>query len=307
MKSSAVKGFVAGVDVGGSHITASLAETSSGKLIANSKTAMPVNSSGSKESILSQWSAVILKAAGFAQKTPLDGIGLAMPGPFDYERGIALMKDLGKYDNIYGVNIRAELKARLGLPKTPILFRNDAQCFLLGECWRGAAVGCSDAIGVTLGTGFGSAFLRNGLCVEDDPGMPPQKWFYNIPFRGVIADDCFSTRGILRAYRRRSGREAADVRALVRLAPDDPHAIAVFHEFGAMLAEFLAPFVRKFAPQTLVIGGNIAKAWGLFAAPLLDGIRKACPEVAVAQACLFEDAALLGAARLPLLYREPAS
>ena len=39
---------------------------------------------------------------------------------------------------------------------------NDGQAALLGEAWKGAAVGCRDAVLVTLGTGVGGAILSEG-------------------------------------------------------------------------------------------------------------------------------------------------
>ncbi len=60
-------------------------------------------------------------------------IGIAMPGPFDYEQGISLMKGMQKYDSLYGMNIRQILAERLGIPGEHITFINDAEAFYAGE------------------------------------------------------------------------------------------------------------------------------------------------------------------------------
>src|SRR5262245_14943954 len=39
---------------------------------------------------------------------------------------------------------------------------NDAQAALVGEAWKGAAVGCRNALLLTLGTGVGGAILLDG-------------------------------------------------------------------------------------------------------------------------------------------------
>jgi glucokinase len=40
--------------------------------------------------ILNQWAEAILRSISFIDKNRLVGIGFAMPGPFDYENGIAM-------------------------------------------------------------------------------------------------------------------------------------------------------------------------------------------------------------------------
>ena len=60
-------------------------------------------------------------------KTPAEpfslllGIGIAMPGPFDYNEGISLIRNLGKYDSIFGVNVRQYLSSEFNL--NPLLVR----------------------------------------------------------------------------------------------------------------------------------------------------------------------------------------
>ncbi|MFR9074743.1 MAG: ROK family protein [Blautia sp.] len=41
------------------------------------------------------------------------GVGLAIPGPFDYQKGISRMQGLNKYDSIYGIPLEPEIKARV--------------------------------------------------------------------------------------------------------------------------------------------------------------------------------------------------
>ena len=40
----------------------------------------------------------------------IGGIGIAIPGPFDYGNGISLIKDLEKYESLYGTNIKETLE-----------------------------------------------------------------------------------------------------------------------------------------------------------------------------------------------------
>src|SRR5690606_9885973 len=126
----------------------------------------------------------------------LAGIGIAMPGPFDYVNGISLIKGLGKYEALYGMNIKGELKARMMLPQdVPVIFANDAVCFARGEYSYGSALGYRRVVALTLGTGLGAAFLEDGRRVDKGPEVPDGGVLYNIPYGNGIAEDCFSTRG----------------------------------------------------------------------------------------------------------------
>lgn len=301
--------FVVALDIGGSHITAAAVDVGTGRIVGSGKTTLNFDPDAPAKKILDAWK---LAASGALKSIPHDvsfsGVGAAMPGPFDYDLGICLMKEIGKLQSLYGMNIRTFLKDVLNLSdKVPVIFKNDAVCFLLGEVWMGAATGYRDAIGITLGTGFGSAFLKKGKLVEHYPGMPPSGWFYNVPFRDGMADDYFSTRGILRIHREITGGNISGALELAQRAPQDPDARKVFEIFGNNLAEFLLPFFSSFKPGCLVIGGNIARAWQWFRHNLIKGLADSPVPVVIKPSVLFEDAALLGAALLPLQFREPGA
>ena len=293
------------MDVGGSHVSACLMECGGAAPVDGSLVRLSADPEGAADEILGQWCNAARGSLSYLGDRRLLGIGVAMPGPFDYPGGISLIQGVGKFDKLRGANIRVMFKDGLGMPSVAVVFRNDAQCFLLGEAWHGAATGCTDAIGITLGTGFGSAFMRGGRCVEAGRGVPPETWFYRVAFGGGIADDAFSTRGMLRLHLARGGACAADVRELAARAAKEEIARDTFVEFGDLLGGFLGPFVRDFAPQALVVGGNIARAWELFGPALVARVAEADPGARVVPSELMEDAALIGAARLPLMEKEP--
>ena len=95
------------------------------------------------------------------------------------------------------------------------------------------------------------------------------------------------------------------MRELAEAAEHDPRAARFFEDLGASLAEFLGPWATVFRADCLVVGGNVARAWDRFAPAMCRGLSAVLPRLEVRRSELFEDAALLGAARLPLLFREP--
>lgn len=296
------------LDIGGTHVSAAAVDLVAGRIIEGSVASLDVNSQGQAESILAAWSQAAAHALALGpDRAALAGVGLAMPGPFDYERGICLIEGVGKYESLFGLNIRTFLKERLQLPPAvPVLFRNDAVCFLLGEAQWGAARGWRNVIAITLGTGFGSAFLRSGEVVDSGPGVPPGGWFYTAPWKGDIAENHFSTRGLVRRYAEAGGTAldgAKDMAA--RAAAGEDCARQTFDVFGRDLGDFLAPWAAAMPADMIVVGGNISRAWEWFGPAINDALNAAVPSVIVQPSVLLEDAALLGAASLPMRYREP--
>src|SRR6187402_239695 len=103
--------YTIGADVGGSHISTCLFEHSNKVLVSESTVIRKINRKASADDIISNWAeAIKLTAKGFSEK--IKGVGLAMPGPFDYHNGISLIKGVDKFESLYKVNIREELSKK---------------------------------------------------------------------------------------------------------------------------------------------------------------------------------------------------
>lgn len=278
-----------GIDIGGTHITAALVDLEKGTLEADTLTREHVDAKGNKAAIIQKWAQVIKHAAGNVEADVL-WIGIAMPGPFDYAAGISLMQNQDKYDALFGLNIKELLSEALKISTAKFKFMNDAACFLQGEAFGGAAKGASRAIGLTLGTGLGSAFYRNGMA--EDAAL------WRAPFREGIAEDYLSVRWFLKRYFSLSGRKVNNVKSLVELLPSDAQVQTVFGEFGQNLGHFLLPYINSGKPEVVVIGGNIAQSMHLFKPALEHSLASEGINVPVKQALLGEEAAMIGAASL---------
>lgn len=212
---------------------------------------VPSRSDGGRAEIVSAMRSAIA-AAGRA-----DAVGIAIPGPFDYRKGVSLMTH--KFGALNGVDLRAEL----GLD-VPCVFVHDADAFLLGEFGFGDLRGVSRAGAVTLGTGLGAAAAVDGVTVDNDLGSPaPEVSLWKTPFRGGIAEDFISTRALLKKYPAPGAKEIADA-----AQNGDAAALQVWREFGECLAELLSGWIARWNLERVALGGQIAKAWELFRAPL---------------------------------------
>lgn len=281
--------FVLGIDIGGSHLTAALVNEATRKSVPDSYTRLRVNSNGTAEEILNTWTSAIRDIYA-THPVKNKRVGIAMPGPFDYDKGISLIKGLDKYESLYKLNVKELLSEKLGIPVASILMMNDAACFLRGEVYYGAARGYTDVIGITLGTGTGSAMHHNGI--TEDANLGPS------PFMDSIADEYFSTRWFVKRYAARSGNTVKDVKTLTERYANDENAKVVFSEFVKNLAVFLEGFVHAEKPQIIVMGGNIAQSASLFLDDLVAQLAAKGIKIPIVNAQLGEEAAILGAASL---------
>jgi glucokinase len=296
---SVLQNVAIGVDIGGSHITAVAVDMTAHRIIRGSRAESPVDNKADADTILSVWSDTLKQVMRGVPIFNLKGIGFAMPGPFDYVKGICLIRGVPKYENLYGVNVGRAISSRLGLPcDCRVRFMNDASSFAVGEAWAGKAAGFRRMMAVTLGTGFGSAFLDDRIPVVEGDTVPGKGCVYHLPFGNGIADDYFSTRWFTSRYREVTGQEADGVREVAMMAGRAPEVLDIFNEFGTGLGSFLTPWLKRFGAEMLVIGGNISYAWNLFGPAMQEAMRKEECQVRVEISELKEDAALLGSAYL---------
>lgn len=296
------------LDVGGSSVKSGVV-LGNGSVVAGPYRT-PLKSRGPAEGIVSAIAETLVRLNDKAAELDVRGIGVAMPGPFDYERGVSRMVGLGKFDAIHGVPLAQAVAARAPvLDGMPWRWINDARAFALGELRYGAAVGANRAMFLTLGTGCGSAFAVNGALVTSGEGVPPNGYVYALKHEGRTVDQLLSARGLVRLWREarselassakpdtettavpRSGRLTAQKVAALAMT-GDPAALAALNRFGSVLAAALAPVFAAFEPELVVLGGQVSRSLPLFG-PAAEAAG-APPLVAAAAADL---AALRGAA-----------
>jgi glucokinase len=257
------------LDVGGTSLRSAVV-ASDGAIYDDTDICIAIDSKGDRESVLSTFAELLRRqfAASEAKEIRISGIGIGMPGPFDYPGGISLIRGVDKYESIYGVNLRKEFRKRLDLPKNfPILFENDAWAFTRGEAWCGAGRGYNRIVGITLGTGMGSGYLADGDILESGAGIPPLAWIGGTAYGCGVLDDRISRRGINGRYRDIVSKDFGeiDVSDIANLARDgDAAASQVFSETGDILGKGIVPYVTAFQAECVILGGQIAYAFDLF-------------------------------------------
>lgn len=279
-----------GVDIGGSHITAAVVNLVSGTINEASLRRMPVDSYASADEILTTWTTTVRQTIQSDNLSECQ-IGIAMPGPFDYENGVCWMKNVNKYEHLYGINIRQELAFRLNITPHQIHFRNDAEAFLAGEMTFGAGKGFTKGLGITLGTGLGTSFFVNGQTSDLALGI-------NHRLYEGVAEDYISTRWFIKRYSELTKKTISGVKELVEAYKSSAVARQLFDEFAHNISVVIGEFVTAYQPEVIVFGGNIAQSSHLFFPEIDAYLTQQSTQVVLRQSALNEFAALMGSVRM---------
>lgn len=291
------KQFSIGVDIGGTHISCVAVDLHRAVVLEHTHARATYDHESPAEHILKAWADALNHSCASIEGPSLAGIGMAIPGPFDYRKGVSNMEH--KFKNLFGLHIPTAIGPFLGEnARLPMRFINDASAFAIGESWQGEGRGFSKVVVITLGTGFGSAFAEDGVPVVEGDRVPKEGCLWHLPFQDGIADEYFSTRWFEREYLQQTGQHISGVKALMDRNGSDTVVQQLFRRFGENLSDCLASPLLTFGAEVLVIGGNISHALPLFGPALHEGFARAGVSTKVAVSKLKERAALLGSARL---------
>lgn len=246
--------YILACDIGGTHITSAIVACDTWSIFSETIVRKAVNSAENAKSIFYTWGDA-LKESLSKFPYPIDQIGIAMPGPFDYEKGISLMKDQNKYDSLYQMNITDGLQEVLERPDIEFRYINDAAAFLQGEIFA-TGLQSSCILGITLGTGLGSAVWHRGTKAYDAD-------LWNTPHKEGIFEEYLVTRWFTARFAELSGHCEAGLKEIIEKHSGTTAFQELIAEYRENLYQFLKFFSEKHQCRTYIIGGNIAKAWSL--------------------------------------------
>lgn len=309
-----MKNYAFGVDVGGTFCKLGLFETD-GTLL--ERWEIPTDTRDGGTRILPDIAATIQERRKKLPENSVLGVGVGVPSPMTQD-GVAIKSvNLGWKD----YPVAAELSRLTGLP---VYAANDVNVASLGELWKGSAVGYSNAIVLTLGTGIGGGLIVNGHLVNGETGsageighiiVNPQETERCACGRKGCLEQYASATGLVRmAERRLSGTSAHSILREKNplTAKDifdaakagDAIAVELVESFGQILGSALSDMACVLNPEIIVIGGGVSKAGSI----VTDVVRRffyektlfTCKNTKIVLATLGNDAGIYGGVRLLL-------
>ncbi len=245
--------LVLGLDIGGTKISSGMVRE--GKIIERKESRTPA--SLPQEEILEAISSQIESYTSSGFKS----IGIGIPGLVDPGEGVVY--NLANIPSFQKVNLKAYLEKKFNVP---VAINNDANCFALGEYKFGPAQQHRHVIAITLGTGIGTGIIANGhlytgrLCGAGEWGA--------VPYLDQTFEDYCSSKFFKREYKQSAKKLS------VKAAQGDQEALAIFEAYGSHLGQLIYRLLLAYAPEAIVIGGSIRKAYPFFKNGLQRTIRQ---------------------------------
>ncbi|MGJ1431281.1 ROK family protein [Sphingobacterium spiritivorum] len=278
--------YILASDIGGSHITSAIVDTADWSILFESVTRNRVDSSSDAKSIFQSW-ASNLKETIAKSPEEITQLGIAMPGPFDYEKGISLMHNQDKYDSLYQLDTSAGIREAMENPSIEIRYINDAAAFLQGEIFASKLDKEEKILGITLGTGLGSAVWSKGSKAFDAD-------LWNTAYRDSIFEEHLVTRWFTRRFEELTGNKAEGLKEILEQHQDEAEFATLIQEYSQQLLDFLKFFSEKYNCTHYIIGGNIAKALDIITPYRAEEFSA----YTIGRSNLDEKAAIIGAASI---------
>lgn len=267
--------YAIGIDLGGTHIK-TVAVTPDGEVLNKISRDTKDNTSIASDACAPIWAnevkELVDSLAGELGHSPAF-IGLCAPGlASEDKRSISFMP--GRMAGLEGFDWSDYLGH-----KRQVQVANDAHAALMGEVWKGAALGLQTVIMLTLGTGVGGAILHEGKLMKGrigragsfghmclNPNLPPDD--VNMPgsLENSIGD---------RSVAVRSEGKFSSTKELVRAAGDgDSFAKSVWERSVFELACGIASLINVIDPEAVIVGGGISRANEQLYLPLQNELAK---------------------------------
>lgn len=232
-----------GVDIGGSNLKA-------GRVVnggIEEKSLVPVAQGASSDRIVQD----LFHCIDNVISKNTERIGVGVPAVVDSISGVVY--DVQNISSWKEIALKDLIQERYDLP---VFINNDANCFAIGEKIYGRGRKYKDFIGLSLGTGIGMGVIINEglysgvLCGAGEIGM--------LTYKDSIIENYAGSFFFTKNY----GTSPEDL--FYQAEQGDITARKAFDEYGAHLGETIKNILYLFAPEAIVIGGSISKAYAYF-------------------------------------------
>ena len=232
-----------GIDIGGTTIKLGL--VANGQIL--EKNSFNVDNFKIRDELLDQ----LMASIGSFDLKNVQGIGIGVPGIIDSEKGF--IYDLQNLPMWYELPLADILSIEFSLP---VKINNDSGCHALGHARYGQGRLYKNFVALTLGTGLGMGIIINGklysglMAGAGEIGM--------MAYDNGIVEEYAASAFFYRNY----GQSA---KALNEQAQQgEEMALEAFTVYGAHLGNALKMVMSMYAPEAIILGGSIAKAYPFF-------------------------------------------
>lgn len=221
-------------------------------------------------------------------KAEINGIGIGVAGVINYsETKVLFSPNLTIINNI---ELGKKIEEIFNLP---VKMSNDADCFTRAEAIIGAAAGSNNVYGITIGTGIGGGWCRDGEIYRGHHGGAGEPG-------GLVIDYDNGIR-LEEAYHKLTQNNPASLAE--EAYRGDVLAEKIFLEVGKYLGITFANIVNLINPEVIVVGGGVVESSDLFLKEIKKymkqyTISEDAKEVKIVKSKIGKHAGAIGAALL---------
>lgn len=275
-----MKKYSIGIDLGGTKILIGLVEKESGKVVSHIKKKTK-KEKGPENIVRKMIEGVeeLLEESG-KSFTEISSIGIGSAGQIDRKNGIIIgAPNL----DCYNLNLKEILQNKFNIP---VFVANDVEVATIGEQKFGAGKGCADFVCVFVGTGIGSAIVKNGQIIYGATGTAGELGHIIVDLNGRPC--ACGAHGCLEAYASRSaietriegalkkGRKSciseyleegkAITSSMIRksIEREDELVTQCVSEASEYLSGGLASVINLINPELIILGGGLIEAVDYF-------------------------------------------
>lgn len=275
-----MKKYSIGIDLGGTKILIGLVEKESGKVVSHIKKKTK-KEKGPENIVRKMVEGVeeLLEESG-KSFTEISSIGIGSAGQIDRKNGIIIgAPNL----DCYNLNLKEILQDKFNIP---VFVGNDVEVATIGEQKFGAGKGCADFVCVFVGTGIGSAIVKNGHIIYGATGTAGELGHIIVDLNGRPC--ACGAHGCLEAYASRSaietriegalkkGRKSciseyleegkAITSSMIRksIEREDELVAQCVSEASEYLSGGLASVINLINPELIILGGGLIEAVDYF-------------------------------------------
>ena len=244
---------VIGIDMGGTEIKAGRVR----KGIITKTIRIKTRSHSNTDKILEQ----IYKVIDKLFHKDVKYIGIGVPGLVDEKMGV--IRSLTNIPSLNNIPLKKILEKKY---KRPVFIDNDAACFVLGEKHFGKGKKFKNIVGLIMGTGAGAGIIINNKLYSGVNSGAGE--FGEIFFKHKTVEDYCSGKFFLWKY------HLTGLQLFNRVTKGEHKALKIFNEFGENIGMELAIIIDSIAPEVIIIGGSVAKAYRFFKKSMLKTLKK---------------------------------
>ena len=279
-----MKKYYVGIDIGGTSAKLCLYSLEVGIDTVELKWSIPTNREDGSDIVLQKLAHTISeKCKEYGIKmSDISGIGIGIPGPVTEDGTVLECANL----NFGIVPVRSIMAELTGISN--VVVGNDANVAALGEMWKGGAIGFSDVVMVTLGTGVGGGLVIGGRIHVGSKGAAAE--IGHITVEPDEPDTCgCGCHGCLEQYASATGvvrlakqgishHPESELAGIDITAKDifdsakngDEYALGIVGKFAKYLGLALSNIAAVADPQVFLIGGGVSAAGSI----IIDNVKK---------------------------------